>query len=85
MQVAEAHFRLALSLQPSDTAALFQLAICLEDQGKTEDAVRVYLQTIEADPACADAYHNLACLYEELGERTAALEHFSTYRRMTDD
>jgi tetratricopeptide (TPR) repeat protein len=85
MTSAEAHFRLALAMKPRDPFALFQLGICLEDQGRTDEAVQAYLETIDVDPACADAYHNLACLYEELGDTTAALEQFKSYRRLTDD
>ncbi len=84
LSAAETHFRLALGLRPKDSTALFNLAICLEDLGRTPEAVQAYRNTIDADVECADAYYNLARLYEVLGDSAAALRHLQAYRRLTD-
>ena len=40
---------------------------------------------IEVDPACADAHYNLAGLREKLGDRTAALRHLNSYRKLINE
>jgi tetratricopeptide (TPR) repeat protein len=62
---------------------LFNFAIALEDQGRTEEAAKVYERCLEVDPGFADAHYNLGILLEGLGEGRGALRHFSAYRRLT--
>jgi tetratricopeptide (TPR) repeat protein len=38
---------------------------------------------LQLDPACIDAYFNLARLYEKKGETMAAIRHLKDYRRLT--
>ena len=61
----------------------FNLGIALEDRRRPNDAVKAYEQAIVADRRLADAYFNLARLYEEAGKKAAALRHLSIYRRLT--
>ena len=70
---------------PGDAVALFHLGACLEDMGRTHEAIRVYRQALESDPDCADVYYNLARLYEDLGDSASALRHLQAYRRLTDE
>jgi hypothetical protein len=44
----------------------------------------LYRRTIRADADCADAYYNLARLYEKRGDSAAALRHLQTYRRLIE-
>jgi tetratricopeptide (TPR) repeat protein len=81
---AETHFRLALSVRPADPVALFNLAACLEELGRTQESARAYRETIEADPEYADAHYKLARLCETLGDPAAASLHLQTYRRLTE-
>ena len=48
------------------------------------EAIEAYATVIEHDAEYADAYYNLARLYEKTGDSKAALRHLSTYRRLTD-
>jgi tetratricopeptide (TPR) repeat protein len=82
--LAEAHFRIALTYQPMNPTAHFNLGVALEDQGRLPDARKSYAATISADPTFADAYFNLARLLEQLGESQAALRHLKTYRKLID-
>jgi tetratricopeptide (TPR) repeat protein len=84
VQLAEAHFRIALTYQPTNATALFNLGVALEDQGRLGEARQAYAATISADATFADAHFNLARLLEQLGERQAALRHLKTYRKLTD-
>ena len=47
-------------------------------------AIKAYEQAIAADRRLADAYFNLARLYEQAGKRAAALRNLSKYRLLTD-
>ena len=49
------------------------------------DAVKAYEQAIAADRRLADAYFNLARLYEQAGKRAAALRNLSKYRLLTGE
>lgn len=64
--------------------AAFDLGTALEDLGRPEEAIEAYRQAIRSDPSLADAYFNLARLYEQTGKRAAALRYLSKYRRLTD-
>jgi tetratricopeptide (TPR) repeat protein len=79
---AEAHYRAALSVQPADGVAAFNLAVALDDQGRAADALSAYHQALDTDPRLADAHYNLARLHEARGERVLALRHLKEYRRL---
>jgi len=71
-------------VRPGDGTALFNLGVCLEDLGRTDEAMLLYRRTIRVDADCADAYYNLARLYEKRGDSAAALRHLQTYRRLIE-
>ncbi|MGH7444920.1 MAG: tetratricopeptide repeat protein [Longimicrobiales bacterium] len=79
---AEVHYRAALADGPHATAA-YNLGIVLEDRRCAREAVAAYRVALEADPGMADAHYNLARLYEQLGDETAALRHLKSYRSLT--
>src|SRR6266566_3754177 len=81
---AETHFRAVLADQPAHATAWYNLGIALEDRRRPNDAVKAYEQAIAADRRLADAYFNLARLYEQAGKRAAALRNLSKYRLLTD-
>lgn len=80
---AEARYREALEVRPGDSVAAFNLGVSLEDQGRGHEAADAYRRAIASDPACADAHYNLGRLCERLGRRLEALQHLSTYRKLT--
>jgi tetratricopeptide (TPR) repeat protein len=84
LHAAETHFRLALGVRPADSSALLYLALCLEDLGRTDEALRAHQEIMEAEPDCADAYYHAARLFEALGDPAAAARHLHTYRQLTE-
>lgn len=82
LRAAEAHYRTAAQLHPSDPTPAFNLGVALEDRKRYEDAIVAYQSAIAADPAFADAYFNLSGVYEKLGRGASALRHLKTYRQL---
>ncbi len=46
-------------LQPAHLSALLNLGNCLQLHGDIDSAIATYLQIIDTDPNCAEAYNNL--------------------------
>jgi Tfp pilus assembly protein PilF len=44
--------------------------------GNDEDAIQAFLEAVKLDPKFADAWHNLAALYERTGQDEKALDAF---------
>jgi tetratricopeptide (TPR) repeat protein len=78
---AEAAYRRALGAGPHGLAA-FNLGVLLEDMDRNEDALHAYQQALAADPQLAEAHYNLARLYEDRGDKAAAIRHFNGYRKL---
>lgn len=60
----------------------FNLAVALEDQGLSAEAVRAYASALRCDPFLADAHFNIAALLEGAGDSRGALRHLNAYRRL---
>ena len=84
LDLARAHYTRAMQLDPLDAIPVFNLGVVLEDIGDTETALAMYKHAVHRDPLLADAHYNLALLYERRGCRAEALEHFRTYKKLTD-
>ena len=65
------------------STAAFNLGIALEDLGRDDDAAAAYRQSIDADPAFADAHYNLSRVLERQGDKVSALRHLKSYRALT--
>ena len=81
---AENHYREALVCAPENATARFNLGTALEDQGRAVEAIDAYTEALALLPDFADAHYNLAQLYEKRGDRSAALQHFSRYRILSN-
>ncbi|MET0497386.1 MAG: tetratricopeptide repeat protein [Steroidobacteraceae bacterium] len=79
---AERIYRGALAECGTDPVLMFNLAVLLEDSGRTEAAIDAYHTAIETDPLLADGHYNLARLYEAVGKPQHAIRHFGQYRRL---
>lgn len=79
---AESHYRQALTVRPEDATAAFNLGVALQDLGRLRDAAEAYETALGSEPGYADAHYNLAGVYEKLGEKEAAFQHLSAYRRL---
>ena len=79
---AERHYRAAVEADPEHNTAAFNLGVALEDLGRIDDALAAYAKAIALDPDNADAHYNLAGIYEQRGDKQAALRHLKVYRTL---
>ena len=47
------------------------------------EALSAYERVIELEPTYADAYFNVAGIYERLGKRAEAVRYLKTYKNLT--
>lgn len=78
---AEEQYRRVLATHEHALAA-YNLGVLLEDMKRDVDAIKAYARAIAADPSLAEAHYNLARLYEQRGDRRAAIRHFNGYRAL---
>ena len=78
----ESWLRTALARRPDAALLHYNLAIALEDARRETDALAAYERCLALAPSMADAHYNAARLHEKLGDRQAALRHYSAYRRL---
>jgi tetratricopeptide (TPR) repeat protein len=78
---AEEQYREVLATHEHALAA-YNLGVLLEDMDRAVDAIKAYARAIAADPSLAEAHYNLARLYEQCGDRRAAIRHFNGYRAL---
>ena len=77
---AAERYRRALAVRPGHATAAYNLGVALEDLGRLEEAIDAYRAALRVDETLADAHYNLAGLYEQAGDRPAALRHLKSYR-----
>jgi len=77
---AEEHYRHALTVEPDNVLAAFNLGTLFEDMGQVQEAIDAYKRASNL----ADAHYNLSRLYELVGEHAEALKHLKTYRSLID-
>jgi tetratricopeptide (TPR) repeat protein len=80
---AETLYRQALAGCEPEATAAFNLGVVLQDGERWAEAGEAYRRALELEPDYADAYYNLASVYEALGDRTIALQNLQQYRRLT--
>lgn len=79
---AAERYRRALAVRPGHATAAYNLGVALEDLHRYEEAIDAYRAALRVDDSLADAHYNLAGLYEQAGDRPAALRHLKTYRAL---
>ena len=79
---AERLYREALSLDPTEVNAAFNLAVIAEDRGDSRLAIRRYEHLLRIAPGSTDAHRCLARLHGARGDREAARRHTMLYRRL---
>ncbi|MFQ5690606.1 MAG: tetratricopeptide repeat protein [Gemmatimonadota bacterium] len=72
-------FRLALREQPDDPATLEQMAVVFTRIGLTDEAVKMYLKSLEARPDSPSAHYGIAFLLLKQGDRAAAISHLERF------
>ena len=75
----------ALRHTPCHVLAIFNLGLVLEELRQGPAAIDAYRRAIDIDAGFADAHYNLARLYEEHGDRRAALRHLARYRALAGE
>lgn len=75
---AERLYRQALALDPRFALAHFNLANCLDERGKWQEAAESYRTALQLAPNYPEPHFNLALVYEKLGDRRA-LQHWQAY------
>ena len=83
VEAAARHYLVAAEARPRDATAAFNLGVALQDLDRPSDAIDAYRKAISEDPAYADAYFNLADLYEKLGKEAMAIQNLKIYRELT--
>jgi Flp pilus assembly protein TadD len=74
---AEAAYRHAVELDAHRTSALFNLALLLQQKGKTAEAKQLYEKVLEVDPRHAWAHYQLGTLYEQKKDKSRAIREYS--------
>src|SRR5205823_2763905 len=74
--VAEAAFRATAEADPKDARALAYLGFSLANLGRSEDAQRSLLQSLEIDDSNALAHFSLGVVYDRQGQDPRASEQY---------
>ncbi len=81
---AEVHFQAALEVNERNLAAYNQYAIFLREQGRFDDAERVYLDALAVWSDHAETHRNIGVLYDLYrGDHEKALQHYYRYQELT--
>ncbi len=59
-------YKKVFNIKPMHTEACYNLALCLHNQDKKEEALIYYQKAVELDPFLSEAYNNIAVIYKEL-------------------
>jgi DNA-binding transcriptional MerR regulator len=82
----QGHISEALNLyragDKTDVDLLYNQAVALEDLGRTREAIATYNRVLELDANYVDAHHNVARLWQQLGDQRHAVRHWNAYRRL---
>jgi len=73
-QTAMTYFHAADTAQPGVSQCVVMLAVCYENRGQQEAALKIYAHALQLDPHYALAWHNKGVLHNERGELTDAKE-----------
>jgi len=82
---AAAAYRAALEIKPDDAAALYSLGLVTKDQGRYEEAAKLFANAAVRDPRLGEALVQLGVVYEHLGRHEDAVEACRQARTVLDD
>jgi Flp pilus assembly protein TadD/4-amino-4-deoxy-L-arabinose transferase-like glycosyltransferase len=73
---AEAAFREAVRIDPSSAAARFTLGDCLDQQGRSDEALLRYAEALRLDPGHPEAHNNSGVILDRRGRAAEAEAHY---------
>jgi tetratricopeptide (TPR) repeat protein len=79
---AEALYRRASTADPKYALAFFDLGNVLDELQRLPEAIEAYATAIRLVPHYGDAHYNLALAYERVGDKRAALRHWTNYIKL---
>jgi tetratricopeptide (TPR) repeat protein len=79
---AEQLYRRASTADPKYALAFFDLGNVLDELQRLPEAIEAYATAIHLVSHYGDAHYNLALAYERVGDRRAALRHWTTYIKL---
>jgi len=81
---AENVFRSLAKDHPYDSAAQNMLGLTLAKQGKVDEAEKIFLDIVDAEPGFADAWFNLGMVHGSMGRYDDALSDFESARNVSN-
>ena len=84
-EAAEAAFKKAIELDPSDVGSYEQLARHYAKTGRLQETIETYQKALEVRPDAAQIHHFLGVLYEYGGQREKAIESYEAAVRNKPD
>jgi tetratricopeptide (TPR) repeat protein len=85
IDVAESRVRHAIELDPANPSAWNNLAVVLEAQGKSEEAVAAYAEAARLDPSSVGRRFTLARLYRRMGRPDDAADELRKVLELAPD
>jgi len=79
---AEKLYRRATAADPNYALAFFDLGNVLDELQRLPEAIAAYCTAIRLVPHYGDAHYNVALAYERIGDRRAALRHWTSYIKL---
>lgn len=79
---AESLYRRATVADPKYALAFFDLGNVLDELQRLPEAIAAYGTAIRLVPHYGDAHYNVALAYERVGDRRAALRHWTAYIKL---
>lgn len=73
---AEDAYRRALQIDPNSTTSLYNMALVLQEQGKTKLARQALHSILQIDPDHAWGHYQLGTLYDSQNNRAKAVHHY---------
>jgi tetratricopeptide (TPR) repeat protein len=75
-------YKSVLNIRPESYEAFYNMAICLRERGRSEQAVKAFEHAAELHPYFKPVYKDLASMYTELGRKSDAESALATYNQL---
>jgi tetratricopeptide (TPR) repeat protein len=79
------HYRKAIQISPTYEDALFEMAYCLEMDGKPEVAIEEYLKFLDDSPYSEAVWYNLGILFSKTGLHEKAIDAYDYALAIRED